>query len=109
MAKRYNLVPHLCVVLVLVCAEKITEPTVFEALASLRGDVVNESVQHAELSTSLQRDVLDPLNRLREGGDTVQKLVSNAPGISHKDAGSFLRYVVTSVSFLASAACSRPR
>jgi hypothetical protein len=52
---------------------------VFEALASLRGDVANESVQHSELAGSLQRDVLDPLVRLRDGGEAVHKLVSRRP------------------------------
>ena len=56
--------------------ERVTEPAIFEALASLRGDLMNESVQHSELSASVQRDVLDPLSRLREGGESVARLTS---------------------------------
>jgi hypothetical protein len=60
-------------------AEKITEPLVFEALASLRGDVANESVQHSELATSMHRDVLEPLIRQRDSVDAVNRIVSASP------------------------------
>lgn len=48
----------------------------FEAVASLKGDIANESVQHAEFAASIGRDVVEPLVRLKEGGETVMKLVS---------------------------------
>lgn len=59
-------------------AEKITEPVVFEALASMRGDIANESVQHSELATSINRDVLEPLIRQRDSSEAINKIVSKA-------------------------------
>lgn len=55
--------------------EKTIHPAVFEAIASLRGDIANEGVQHAELAKSIQSDVIDPLSRLNERNDKVQKIV----------------------------------
>jgi len=48
---------------------------VFEAVASLRGDVANESVQHRELSIAINKDVLEPLSQLRETADMVVRVV----------------------------------
>jgi hypothetical protein len=56
--------------------ERVMEPAIFEALASLRGDLANESVQHSELGSSVQRDAVEPLVRLREGGESVHRLIS---------------------------------
>ena len=53
--------------------ESTADPLAFEALASLKGDVANESVQFSEFAANVQRDVLEPLLRLKEGGDTVAK------------------------------------
>ena len=58
--------------------ESVTDPIVFEALASVRGDVANEGVQFADFASSVQRDVLEPLVRLREGGETVARAALNA-------------------------------
>ena len=44
----------------------------------MRGDVANESVQFADFASAVQRDVLEPLVRLREGGETVAKAALNA-------------------------------
>jgi len=56
--------------------ERVMEPAIFEALASLRGDLMNESVQHSELGSSVQRDAVEPLVRLREGGESVHRLIT---------------------------------
>jgi hypothetical protein len=56
--------------------ERVMEPAIFEALASLRGDLANESVQHSELGSSVQRDAVEPLVRLREGGESVHRLIT---------------------------------
>lgn len=45
-------------------------------MASLKGDVANESVQHRELSSSIAKDVLEPLVTLREGSEMVTRVVS---------------------------------
>lgn len=57
-------------------SEKALHPDMFEALASLRGDAINEGVQHAELAANINRDVLEPLTSLRDVSDTVQAMVS---------------------------------
>jgi hypothetical protein len=62
------------------------EPVVFEALASLSGDVANESVQHSELAASINKDVLQSLARLAEGQETVRRIVSLAPNLQQQRA-----------------------
>ena len=56
-------------------AESSLHPALFEALASLRGDVVNESVQHRELASAIAKDVIEPLASLRESADMVVRVV----------------------------------
>jgi len=56
-------------------AEQSLHPDVFEAIASLRGDVANESVQHKEMSYSINKDVLEPLGQLRESTEMVTRVV----------------------------------
>ncbi len=51
-------------------------PAVFEAIASLRGDVANEARQHAEMHFSINKDVLEPLGSLKETADMVVRVVS---------------------------------
>lgn len=61
-------------------AEKTTHPALFEAVASLRGDTINESVQHKELSDSIAKDVLEPLRQLRESTEMVVRVVRDGNG-----------------------------
>jgi hypothetical protein len=44
----------------------------------VRGDVANEGVQYLEFATAVTRDVLEPLVRLREGGETVARSALSA-------------------------------
>jgi hypothetical protein len=59
-------------------SEKTIHPAVFEAVASLRGDIANEGVQHLELANSIQKEVIEPLSRLNDRNDKVQRIVSSA-------------------------------
>lgn len=56
-------------------AERTIHPAVFEAIASLRGDIANEGVQHLELANSIQKEVIEPLTRVNDRTDTVQRIV----------------------------------
>ena len=51
-------------------------PAVFEAVASLRGDIANEGVQHLELANSIQKEVIEPLSKLNDRNEKVQRIVS---------------------------------
>jgi hypothetical protein len=56
-------------------AESTMDPTLFEAVASMHGDISNESVQHKELSTSITHDVVEPLKHLKESATMVTRVV----------------------------------
>lgn len=56
-------------------AESTLHPAVFDAIASLRGDVANESVQHRELAQAIAKDVLEPLGQLKESAEMVVRVV----------------------------------
>jgi F-BAR domain only protein len=56
--------------------ESSLHPAVFEAIASLRGDVANEARQHADMFNSINKDVLEPLGSLKETADMVVRVVS---------------------------------
>ena len=58
-----------------VVTERTIHPTVFEAIASLRGDIANEGVQHHELANSIQKEVIEPLSRLNDRNEKVQRIV----------------------------------
>ena len=74
---------HRCpVIAYVVHSERTTNPAIFEALASLRGDISNESVQHAELAAAISKDVLDPLARLKDGSDTVARITAEAKRVT---------------------------
>ena len=51
------------------------QPSLFEAVASLRGDAMNESVQHSTMAANIAKDVLEPLRVLRESTEMVARLV----------------------------------
>ena len=67
-------------------SESALHPAVFEALASLRGDIVNESVQHRELATAIAKDVIEPLASLRESAEMVVRVV-RAGGVAVRAGG----------------------
>ena len=71
-------------------AESTLHPAVFEAIASLRGDVANESVQHRELSVAISKDVLEPLGQLKETAEMVVRVVSLWYEGSHECLFAFL-------------------
>jgi molecular chaperone HscA len=56
--------------------ETTADPLAFEALASLKGDVANESVQFSEFAANVQRDVLEPL--MREEADRRRQRAEKA-------------------------------
>lgn len=66
--------------------ETSLHPAVFEAIASLRGDVANEARQHSEMFTSINKDVLEPLASLKETADMVVRVVSAAAVVSHSQS-----------------------
>ena len=73
------------------CAERTTNAGVFEALSSLRGDVANESVQHAEFAAAISKDVLEPLTRLKDGADAVARISAEAKHVTRDAKAAFDR------------------
>ena len=59
----------------LAISEKSLQPDMFEALACLKGDTANEGIQHGELATNINRDVVGPLLQLGVSTEMVNTMV----------------------------------